>query len=86
MPRKRYKSEEIVAKLRQVDVLVSPVHPAWRSRSHPLRQRTAVRRHQRGRRNSGSMSHSAMASSPSTSRRVSSQRRQVTKLKNNLKT
>jgi hypothetical protein len=32
------------------------------------------------------MSHSAMASSPSTSRRVSSQRRQVTKLKNNLKT
>ncbi len=31
MPRKRYKSEEIVAKLRQVDVLVSQ-GAAWRIR------------------------------------------------------
>ena len=36
MPRKRYKPEEIVAKLRQVDVLVSQCLRAWRTRSARL--------------------------------------------------
>jgi hypothetical protein len=37
MPRKRYKPEEIVAKLRQVDVLVSPGCYQWHLKSPRLR-------------------------------------------------
>jgi hypothetical protein len=41
MPRKRYKPEEIVAKLRQVDVLVSQGQ-AWRSHSPDRRECQAI--------------------------------------------
>jgi hypothetical protein len=43
MPKKRYKPEEIVAKLREVDVLVSPDSHSW-LRSNPRGRDGGVRK------------------------------------------